>query len=251
MQNKKDRYYFYETAKLDENQHYVSKLDLNIEQNVIEEPKQPMIRISTKVYNNKKEYIGIIVINYLAERMLYDFVNISQNSIGEIYLINSNGYWIAGGKENENWAFMYEDKKNISFKNKFPLECKEINEGKKLIKSENGIYIWEELKFEDSYHEKSDNYEEMKKYYLMAIDKGYKNSMYRLGKYYQEVEKNYGLDLANLLPTRINNLYDNGYGKSKDEFYVLLKDLLMTDINKDNYVAMPYRDCETDRKSVV
>lgn len=156
LQNKKDRYYFYETERLTKNQHYISKLDLNIEQNKIEEPKKPMIRVSTKIYNNNNEYIGIIVINYLAERMLYDFIKISQNSVGEFYLINSNGYWIAGGKENENWAFMYEDRKNISFKNKFPFEWKEMNEGKKLIKSENGIYIWEELKLEDKYHEKSE-----------------------------------------------------------------------------------------------
>ena len=143
LQNKKDRYYFYETERLTKNQHYISKLDLNIEQNKIEEPKKPMIRVSTKIYNNNNEYIGIIVINYLAERMLYDFINISQNSVGEFYLINSNGYWIAGGKENENWAFMYEDQMNISFNNRYQEEWKTIKEKDSgQIINKNGVFVF-------------------------------------------------------------------------------------------------------------
>jgi TPR repeat protein len=35
------------------------------------------------------------------------------------------------------------------------------------------------------------NYEEMKKYYLMAIEKGYSHAMSHLGYYYQFIEKNY------------------------------------------------------------
>lgn len=155
LQNKKDRYYFYETVKLAKNQHYISKLDLNIEHNKIEEPIKPMIRFSTKVYNNKDEYVGIIVLNYLAGRLLNDFKNISLNSMGDIYLINSSGYWISGGKNNENWAFMYDEKKEVSFKNKFPLEWKRMNEGEMIISSENGQYIWEKMKIEDAYHEKN------------------------------------------------------------------------------------------------
>jgi len=155
LQNKKDRYYFYETEKLEKNHYYISKLDLNIEHNLIEVPIKPMIRISTKVYNMKDEYIGMIVLNYLAERILSDFTNISKNSLGEVYLINSNGYWIVGGKENENWAFMYEDKEEVSFKNKFRIEWDEINKGNKLILSNNGIYSWDELKFQDKNNEKT------------------------------------------------------------------------------------------------
>lgn len=155
LQNKKDRYYFYETIKLNKNQHYISKLDLNIEHNKIEEPIKPMIRFSTKVYY-KDEFIGIIVLNYLAENILKDFKKISLNSMGEIYLLNSSGYWIAGGKNDENWAFMYDEKKKISFKNKFPLEWKTMNDGEKIFSSQNGYYIWNELKTKDGYHENNE-----------------------------------------------------------------------------------------------
>jgi hypothetical protein len=40
------------------------------------------------------------------------------------------------------------------------------------------------------YQEIEHNYELMKKYYLMAIDKGDTDAMYYLGHYYQEIEKN-------------------------------------------------------------
>ena len=42
LQNKKDRYYFTETIKLGPGEIYMSKFDLNIEGNSIEQPVKPM-----------------------------------------------------------------------------------------------------------------------------------------------------------------------------------------------------------------
>ena len=41
------------------------------------------------------------------------------------------------------------------------------------------------------YKEIEKDYDNMKKYYLMAIDKDNSNAMYNLGDYYEEIEKNY------------------------------------------------------------
>src|SRR5438552_2937590 len=43
------------------------------------------------------------------------------------------------------------------------------------------------------YREISQNYELMKKYYLMAIDKGNSDAMNNLGYYYDKIEENYDL----------------------------------------------------------
>ena len=51
LQNKKDRYYFDDTFKLNRGEVFVSPLDLNIEQGEIEQPLKPMIRFATPVFD--------------------------------------------------------------------------------------------------------------------------------------------------------------------------------------------------------
>ena len=54
LQNKKDRYYFTDTMNLKKEKIYISKLDLNVENNVIEDPIKPMLRISMPYFGQGK-----------------------------------------------------------------------------------------------------------------------------------------------------------------------------------------------------
>ena len=56
LQNKKDRYYFYETALLENEKVYISPLDLNIEGQEVEVPFKAMIRFSTPLYDDSGEF---------------------------------------------------------------------------------------------------------------------------------------------------------------------------------------------------
>lgn len=51
LQNKQDRYYFYKTFDLEEQDIYLSKIDLNIEKNRVETPYLPMLRVATPVFD--------------------------------------------------------------------------------------------------------------------------------------------------------------------------------------------------------
>lgn len=64
LQDKSERYYFTETKKLNSGYIYLSKLDLNIENGVIETPYQPTIRLATPVKNSNNEFQGIVIINF-------------------------------------------------------------------------------------------------------------------------------------------------------------------------------------------
>ena len=144
LQNKKDRYYFKDTIGLKKDQTYISKLDLNIENDKIEQPNKPMIRFSTPFFGNGGELKGIIILNYYAENVLKQFEDTAVTSYGDMFLLDSNGYWVynAENKDKE-WAFMYEDKKNISFKNQFPKEWGIIDNNKKgMLSTENGYYSY-------------------------------------------------------------------------------------------------------------
>ncbi len=100
LQNKKDRYYFKDSIKLNRGMTYYSPIDLNIENGVIEKPFKPMLRVAIPVFDKENEKAGILIINYLASNILYDLA--SKN----ISMLNTSGYWIGGG--GNNWmAFMF------------------------------------------------------------------------------------------------------------------------------------------------
>jgi len=136
LQNKKDRYYFIETVKLKEESVYVSPLDLNVEKGEIEVPYKPMIRLSTPLYDEQGTLKGIIVLNYLAEFLLSGFRDLADNSQGEIILLNALGYSLSSANPSNDWGFMFDDKKEDSFKKSNPNIWQSIlkNEGQVTIK---------------------------------------------------------------------------------------------------------------------
>ncbi len=146
LQNKNDRYYFVDTIKLNEKQIYISKLDLNIENNEIEHPIKPMIRISTPYYLNG-QLKGIIILNYLADDMLDQVKQVASTSNGNVFMLNTDGYWLYNSKNiDKEWSFMYKDKTNISFSNEFPTEWKILqnqNDGYHI--SDNGVFVYSNI----------------------------------------------------------------------------------------------------------
>lgn len=144
LQNKKDRYYFTDTMKLKKDQIYISKLDLNVENDVIEDPIKPMLRISMPYYNSKGEQKGMIILNYLAGDLLKQIKKIATTSNGNLFLINADGYWIYDSEEpKNNWTFMYEDQMNISFNNRYQEEWKTIKEKDSgQIINKNGVFVF-------------------------------------------------------------------------------------------------------------
>ncbi|WP_099189519.1 GGDEF domain-containing protein [Tepidibacter mesophilus] len=60
--------------------------------------------------------------------------------------MDSNGYWIYNTNKDKEWAFMYDEKKDISFKNEYPKEWSYIlanQEG--TLNTENGFYTFSSI----------------------------------------------------------------------------------------------------------
>lgn len=133
LQNKKNRCYFTETIKLNEESVYVSSLDLNIEHCQVDVSK-PMIRISTPLYDEQGTLKGIIVLNYLAEHMLTGFRELASNNQGEIILLNGAGYRLLSSNSDNDWNLMFDEKKEDTFEKEYPDEWVSIlkNEGQKI-----------------------------------------------------------------------------------------------------------------------
>lgn len=146
LQNKRDRYYYKDTIKLDKGQVYFSKIDLNIENGKLEKPIKPMLRISTPVYYEDGSIQGIIVLNYYAQNIINSFDSLSYSSMGQLYLLNSKGYYLYHNDDSKRWAFMYDDKGHISFKNEFNKEWEFIIKNEKGTKyTINGFITYDDL----------------------------------------------------------------------------------------------------------
>ena len=120
LQIKADRYYVRNTLGLSKNTVYISPFDLNIEDNFIEQPIKPMIRLGTPVFDHLGRKRGLIVMNYLGQRLLDRLRAIpSESSLG-LWLLNAEGYWLLGPQPEMEWGFMYPDRKDIRFAQQYP-----------------------------------------------------------------------------------------------------------------------------------
>ncbi|MBS7526912.1 GGDEF domain-containing protein [Fusibacter paucivorans] len=129
LQNKQNRYYFKDTIGLNENDIYISPLDLNVENGVLEVPIKPMLRISMPYYDDRGEKAGIVIINYDANDMLDRIKSIASLSSGTIAMLNNDGYWLYHQDDPDlEWAFMYEDKQAERFANAYSCTWQAINQ---------------------------------------------------------------------------------------------------------------------------
>ena len=128
LQNKKDRPYFKKAMAMD-NAVYVSAFDLNVENNVIETPFKPMIRISCAVKDDQGNILGILVTNLLGKTLLDQLNRIARGVAGNLYFINSKGEWIIGPTPETSWRFMFPEKKQATFGDLFPHAWSRIASG--------------------------------------------------------------------------------------------------------------------------
>ncbi len=119
LQFKGKRYYFKDTFTLKQGEIFVSPLDLNIEKGEIETPLKPMVRFGTPVFDSKGKKRGIVLFNLFASKIINNIKMLADNSLGQIMFLNSEGYYFIGPKANDEWAFMYKDRKDRTFKNAF------------------------------------------------------------------------------------------------------------------------------------
>ena len=127
LQKKGGRYYFQETFRLSRNEIFVSPFDLNIEHGMIEKPFKPMIRFGVPVFDSEGGKRGIIVLNYLGQKLIDHFIRIHGDHPNRSHLLNADGYWLHGNSDKSEWSFMFPEQQQRSFSRSFPQEWQRIS----------------------------------------------------------------------------------------------------------------------------
>ncbi|MFP2769941.1 sensor domain-containing diguanylate cyclase [Oceanisphaera sp. KMM 10153] len=105
LQDKSHRYYFQKARRLPVEQVFVSRMDLNMEQGVIEEPYKPVLRFATPLLDDKGNRAGVLVMNYMAADMLARFrQQMSRRLSQQGMLIDAKGYWLSNHQRSNEWG---------------------------------------------------------------------------------------------------------------------------------------------------
>jgi len=168
LQDKSKRPYFQKTLSLLPHEIYVSPLNLNVENEVVEEPWKPTLRLSTKIYDSRGSAKAILVLNYQATNLLDELAGLEQIHQGSINLLNRQGYWLFGGEKDKSWAFMFD--KDYRFGQTYPEAWSKIK-GSTHNQVALGEYIvtHETISFPDSSHDMSTASKWLREWKLVSV----------------------------------------------------------------------------------
>ena len=154
LQNKADRYYFKQSRSLWPGEIYISPFDLNVENSKIEIPYKVMIRLSTPLVDHNNQIKGYIVLNHYANDLFKNLESLINPSIGKFYFADQNGYFIYSLDAEQNWSFLFPDKKQYQVQSLWPALWNKIirtNDGHIVLKK-SAFYFATYFPFEENYN---------------------------------------------------------------------------------------------------
>jgi diguanylate cyclase (GGDEF)-like protein/PAS domain S-box-containing protein len=106
LQSKGGRYYVSEALALQPGEVYVSALDLNIENGVVEKPPRPMLRLATLMQDSAGKRVGLLVLNYQANRLIDWVLGTFTDPAHRFLLVDDAGAFVIAPDPDRDWAFM-------------------------------------------------------------------------------------------------------------------------------------------------
>ncbi len=106
LQDKSQRPTFRDTMQLAAGQIYFSRFDLSVENNRLELPIKPMLRIATPVFDRNGGRRGVIVLNFLGSDVLGWLTETAALTHASIELVDGEGFWLLSNDPANAWGFM-------------------------------------------------------------------------------------------------------------------------------------------------
>jgi PAS domain S-box-containing protein len=124
-------------------------VDLNIENGVIEEPYQPVLRIVKPIFRDQ-QFCGYIILNYDMLGILSRYENTLNREDNAFYFINEAHYWIVGPEGTNAWGFMLDGNVQTTvaeYDSKLEADMLKMDEGTSI--AQKGVYTFK--RFQGSY----------------------------------------------------------------------------------------------------
>src|SRR5450830_1345638 len=143
LQNKKGRPYFDDAMALPPGETLVSPMDLNVENEHIETPYKPTVRLAVPIANASGAARGILIINVLMTPILDHFANQTERGSNRAMLLNGEGYWLYSTNSSDEWAFMFKRDVNLGKQNPDVWSAMQQQAQGTLV--DHGIWSWQRI----------------------------------------------------------------------------------------------------------
>jgi len=123
LQDKSDRPAFIQCMNLpDDHLHavHVSRMDLFVEQGEIVQPLKPALHFTSPVRGPDDKKAGLVSLSLDGNVPLNRLRQSSAASLGRPMLVNRDGYWLLGPSENQEWGFLFPERKLSSIQAVWP-----------------------------------------------------------------------------------------------------------------------------------
>lgn len=144
LQHKGHRYYLAEARTQEDDVTYISPLDLNKEQGKVETPYKPVIRFASVIKDKEGERQGFLVLNFLANHILSNLLDITEYSPGDFLFLNKDGDYIVAPEPGDEWGFAFDSPGLFASRN--PKVWKQmLAQDRGTYKDDSGLYIFRAL----------------------------------------------------------------------------------------------------------
>ena len=109
------------TLPLPEGAVYVSDIDLRTIDGELVEPPVPVIRVAAPIFDRQHQNWGVVVASINLTGILEGIENASSTRIGESWLVNRDGYWLAGPNPDDKWGGFYPDRQTANVATRYPV----------------------------------------------------------------------------------------------------------------------------------
>ncbi len=143
LQFKGNRYYVKAGLDLDPGQVYVSRFDLNVEQGIVDEVRQPTVRLAAPVTDRRGKKVGLAVLNVEGQDIIDLFAAATMEAKNRIKLVDQFGFILQGDDKDKEWAFMY-GRHELSLKELYPQAwARIVREGVGQFEDDAGIWTFQ------------------------------------------------------------------------------------------------------------
>lgn len=146
LASKANRYYFKPALRLKPGEVYASVLDLNMEGDRIEMPRQPTQRLITPVAGPDGIVHALVMLNYDATTFLAEFQKtLKAGGLATGMLLNQGGFWLSHSNPDNEWGWLLGHPERSFSSQKPGLWYEMVSHPRGEIRADGGVYLYRRI----------------------------------------------------------------------------------------------------------